>query len=636
MMRLARRIGGDRAVLGSLVVLVVFAVAAVAVSTQAAAVRTVDERTVAVARTQIETSLAVATQALQLDGGEELAADLTATIDRLRETHRSLRYGDPTAGLPGAGGTELASMFSQAEKTLADLVAATGRLLGGDDATAGSAVVDAATAYRSDMQRIAGSLSRAAASHAVVAKQINLVIVAAGFSIAIFLLMLAAGRRGPAGGAASGATRVAELDQLTGLVRRAGLRDRLIDAIHRRPEADTFVALLLIGVRTTSRTRSSEITDAIVLETARRLRVTVRSTDTVARTGRQQFAVVIDRSPRVEDAGRVAAKLIEALSQPVVAGGAAVSVIPAVGIALSPLDAPSGDDLLERAAVAQRVAEGRNAPAYRYFSPELRPIATSRGQLTESLREALTAPDQLWIAYQPKVRLRDGAMIGFEALLRWEHPTLGPLRPEDFVPLAEESDLIIELGTWVVEEVCRQLATWSRTRRRVVPVSVNVSTRQFRSGDLDTIVSSALTRHGLAPGLIEIELTEGVLIDDHERPLTHMEDLRRLGVRISVDDFGTGYSSLSYLKRFPIDTLKIDRSFISELHEDSEDAAISTAIIALAHSLELDVIAEGVETREQLDILIDLGCDAAQGYYFSAPVPAAEAEDLWQQRATVG
>ncbi len=636
MMRLVRRIGGDRAVLGSLVVLVLFAVVAVAVSTRATAVRIVDERSVAAARSQIETSLAVTTQALQLDGGKASPAELAATLQALREAHRSLRYGDPAAGLSGVGGTALAPMFSQAEKSLTGLVAATGRFLEAGEPGGVSPIVDAAAAYRSDMQRIAATLAGSAASHAVVARQVDLIMVAAGFSIAIFLLMLAAGRRATTTRTTTGAGRVAELDQLTGLVRRAALRDRLIDAMYRRPEADTFVALLLVGVRTASHTRSTEITDAIVLETARRLRVTVRSTDTVARTGRQQFAVVIDRSPRVEDAGRVAAKLIEALSQPVVVGGAALSVIPAVGIALSPLDASNGDDLLERAAVAQRVAEGRNTPAYRYFSPELRPIATSRGQLTESLREALVVPDQLWIAYQPKIRLRDSAVIGFEALLRWEHPTLGPLRPQDFVPLAEESDLIIELGSWVVEEVCRQLATWSRTRRRVVPVSVNVSSRQFRSGDLDTIVSSALSRHGLAPGLIEIELTEGVLIDDHERPLTHMEDLRRLGVRISVDDFGTGYSSLSYLKRFPIDTLKIDRSFISELREDSEDAAISTAIIALAHSLELDVIAEGVETREQLDILIDLGCDAAQGYYFSAPVPAAEAEDLWQQRVTVG
>ena len=227
-------------------------------------------------------------------------------------------------------------------------------------------------------------------------------------------------------------------------------------------------------------------------------------------------------------------------------------------------------------------------------------------------------------------------MIGFEALIRWRHPTLGSLAPDEFIPLAEESALIEQLGCWVVEEVCRQLASWSRSGSRPVPVSINISTHQFRSGDLDRIVSDALRRHRLRADLIEIEITEGVLMDDQDGPLAHMERLHKLGVRIAVDDFGTGYSSLSYLKRFPIDTVKIDRSFISELSEGSEDAAISTAIISLAHSLDLDVVAEGVETREQLDILIDLGCDAAQGFLFSKPVSAAAAEVLTRRSAAVG
>ena len=488
------------------------------------------------------------------------------------------------------------------------------------------------TATRTQMSRIASVLASDAAAHSVRAQQLQFIALTVGFSLAIMVLMVAANTRQQAVGHSERLPGPGDLDQLTGLVQRHALRQHLIDVIHRRPEYVGFVALLLVDIRpATDRIGgpTKRAFDRVVQEAARRLRATVRSTDLVARTGRVQFAVVIDRSPRVDDAGRVAAKLVEALSDSITVGTTEIDMVPAIGIALSPLDAATGDELLEKADLALRIAAERPAAAYRYFSPELRAGMASRAELARALHEAVGNGGQLWVAYQPKIRLQDSSVIGLEALARWDHPELGSVEPVEFIAIAEESDLILEFGEWTIEGVCKQIASWREEGQALVPVSINVSSRQFRHGDLDDMVATALARHDITADLIEIEITEGVLIDDHERPLAHMRDLRNLGIKIAIDDFGTGYSSLSYLKRFPIDTLKIDQSFISELRDGTEDAAISTAIIALAHSLGLEVIAEGVETKEQLEILLALGCDAAQGFYFGRPAPAAEVYQLW-------
>ncbi|MFQ5555006.1 MAG: putative bifunctional diguanylate cyclase/phosphodiesterase [Acidimicrobiia bacterium] len=638
-MKKARSVVRDRVVLVAIVALVAFATAVSVTIFRGSAVRTADEQLVAAARAQIERAHLVATAALQFeDDPTRSGAALEATLSSLIAAHNSLApaAGDP--GLDGIASTETVALRESVQPALVRLQETSGALLAGASASAGEATVTAALDFRTEMAAVARAFSIRAGEHALGARQMQLGFVAAGFGLAIFVLMAVANR---ATRAATGrkALRLGELDHLTGLVRRHALREHLIDAIHRRHELDGFVALVLLDVFPESPRpigRGKHDIDRDLREVGRRLQSAVRTTDLVARTGGTQFAVAVDRSPRVEDAGRIAAKLLDVLEAPGPDGAAPLSLRAAAGIAVYPLDAGSGDELIEKAEGAARTARRRGG-GYRYFSAELTAPETTNAQLARSLKGALREPDdQLWIAYQPRIRLRDRAVVGLEALVRWRHPELGALKPEEFIPVAEQSDLILDLGSWVIETVCDQLSAWSATHYPPLPVSVNVSTRQFRSGDLDQIVAAALARHDLPADLIEIEITEGVLMDDQDRPLSHMHDLRTLGVRIAVDDFGTGYSSLSYLKRLPIDTLKIDRSFISELRANSEDAAISTAIIALAHSLGLEVVAEGVETKEQLDILVDLGCDAAQGFYFSRPVPAAEAEELWRPRTAVG
>ena len=622
-----------RAVSTGFAVLLAFALASAALVVWTTDTRAADQRLVATARDQVQRTHVLSAQAQLLADDLVQAPELTATLAIFERSHLGLRFEDAGLGLAGAGGTDLDVLYTAIEPAFTRVTAAVEAVIaqpGGPNLDV--EIADAADSYRTQMSRIASVLASDAAAHSVRAQQLQLIALTVGYSLAIMVLMVAANTKQQAVAHSERLPGPGDLDQLTGLVRRHALREHLIDVIHRRPEYVGFVALLLVDIRpATDRIGgpTKRAFDRVVWEAARRLRATVRSTDLVARTGRVQFAVVIDRSPRVDDAGRVAAKLIEALSDSITVGTTEIDMVPAIGIALSPLDAATGDELLEKADLALRIASERPAAAYRYSSPELRAGLASRAELARALREAVGNGGQLWVAYQPKIRLQDSSVIGLEALARWDHPELGSVEPVEFIPIAEESHLILEFGEWTIESVCKQIASWREEGEALVPVSINVSSRQFRHGDLDDMVATALARHDISEDLIEIEITEGVLINDHERPLAHMRDLRNLGIKIAIDDFGTGYSSLSYLKRFPIDTLKIDQSFISELRDGTEDAAISTAIIALAHSLDLEVIAEGVETKEQLEILLALGCDAAQGFYFGRPAPAAEVYQLW-------
>ncbi len=459
-------------------------------------------------------------------------------------------------------------------------------------------------------------------------QQIQMGIVATAAIILILLLRNVAARQQPQVKRRRSRTHPSRIDPLTGLGQFDTIRDRLDELLDASKPGPGFVGLLAVGIQPEHEhflPLSRAQLDASLAETSRRLRTAVRATDTLARLARDELAVALPSSPRVEDPGRVASKILAALDAPILVGTVTVRPNPRVGIAISPVDAVTPDGLIQRARLARRAASGSPAPVYRSYSDELAPSELGSLQMLEDLRSALRANDgQLWVAYQPKIDLNDERVVGFEALARWDHPQRGSISPSDFIRVAEESDLIIELGAWVLDRVCAQMAAWGKYLNESLPVSVNVSGRQFEGVGLADLIRATLTRHGVAPHLLELELTEGILLEDRWDLIAMMKDLSDLGVKIALDDFGTGYSALSYLKRFPIDVLKIDKAFISEIHGDDGDEAISTAIISMAHSMELQVVAEGVETPEQLQILRSLGCDAAQGFYFAHPARPAE------------
>ncbi len=416
-----------------------------------------------------------------------------------------------------------------------------------------------------------------------------------------------------------------QFDPLTGLANRSLLADRLRGAMARARRDGGVVALLLLDVdhfKTVNDRFGPEVGDSLLVMAARRFGATVRESDTVARLGGDEFAVVLEGAQRAEDAGRVAAKMLAALEAPFELEGRRLYVSASIGIVVYPLDGDQVDELLRDADIAMYTAKEAGRNRYQFFTRELREQTSERLSLLEGLRSALERPDELKLVYQPKIDVATGEVIGVEALLRWDHPELGIVLPGRFIPLAEETDLIVPLGRWVIDEACAQAQRWRRSGQDKLKVSVNVSSRQFRQGDLVETIAQALNDAGLDPSWLEVELTEGTLLEDTTMVQQTLERLKAMGVQVSIDDFGTGYSSLNYLKRFPIDTLKIDRSFISDITSDHDDAAISQAIVSLARSLRLQVVAEGVETTEQLEAVRSLGCDIAQGFLISRPLDA--------------
>lgn len=419
-----------------------------------------------------------------------------------------------------------------------------------------------------------------------------------------------------------------EIDPLTGLGPVDAVRERLGELLDESDPGPGFVGLLIVGLQP-EHERFLPLTraqlDATLAETSRRLRASLRATDVLARMARDELAVVMPPSPRLEDPGRVAGKLLRALEGPLEMDGAVVRPNPRVGVAVAPVDAVTPDGLIQRARLARRSAGSAPTAAYRTYGDEPEPGSLELGRVVEDLASALEADDgQLWIAYQPKIDLLNEKVDGFEALARWDHPRLGSVPPATFVRAAEQSDLIFTLGAWVLDRVCAQLAAWSAGLDQLVPVSVNMSGRQFEHTGLADLVRDTLEKHRVPAELLELELTEAILVDDRSDLSDTMDQLSNLGVRIAIDDFSTGYSVLAHLKRFPIDVLKIDRSFIREMDDHRLEGATSNEIIEMAHSMSLRVVAEGVETPEQLAVLRKLGCDAAQGYYFAHPASPAE------------
>lgn len=415
-------------------------------------------------------------------------------------------------------------------------------------------------------------------------------------------------------------------DALTGLANRNLLNDRIAQALAQARADGLMVGVLLLDLD-----RFKLINDGfghspaneLLKSVAHRLNQSVRDTDTVARLGGDEFVVVIGRLQSADDLSIVAGKILRSLNQPFIMEGKEIFVTASVGAALFPRDGDHGEILLRNADVAMyRVKEhGRNN--YRFYAPDMTHMAIDRLDMEGNLRRALER-DELQVYYQPLVDLRSGSIVGAEALVRWQHPRIGMIQPGEFIPLAEDTGLIIPLGQLVLRRVCTDIIDWQAGDLLPVKISINLSAREFRQDDLSAAIGKVLDETGVDGSRLAFELTESMVMHDVENTLLTLRELKNLGATISLDDFGTGYSSLSYLKRFPIDTLKIDRSFVRDIHQDKDDAAIAHAVIAMAHKLGIAVIAEGVETLDQLELLRQFSCDEMQGYLFSRPVPVAE------------
>jgi diguanylate cyclase (GGDEF)-like protein len=417
-------------------------------------------------------------------------------------------------------------------------------------------------------------------------------------------------------------------DSLTGLPNRALLLDRLEVALARAEREDEPVSVLFLdldGFKVVNDSLGHVAGDRLLIDVARRLSDCLRRSDTAARIGGDEFAILLGDIGNPDRAPRVAERLIAALGEPFNVLGREVFVSASIGIAYGKNDAQS---LLRNADVAMyRAKRSGEAGAYATFEPSMHAAVVERLEMEADLRRAIER-NELVLHYQPIVELASGRVAGLEALLRWAHPRRGLVMPFEFIPLAEETRLIVELGRWVLHEACRQAAQWRDDPQTGRPwVSVNLSGLQLLDGDIDADVAAALAAAGLEPAGLTLEITETVLVQDVAAAVDRLENLRALGVSIAIDDFGTGYSSLRYIRRFPADMLKIAKPFVDGLH-DEVDAALVRTIIALADSLGLRTVAEGIEDPEQLARLRDLGCALGQGYLFARPVAPEAATAL--------
>ncbi len=429
---------------------------------------------------------------------------------------------------------------------------------------------------------------------------------------------------------------LAFFDNVTGLPNRAFFMERLAEMLALARRKQRKLALMFVDLDQFKRVNDSwghHAGDELLRQVSDRLNHTLRRCDvvsrigdadsrTLARLGGDEFVVLLSEIARPEDAGTVARRILEELKRPFTIEDTEIHVSGSIGIASYPDDGTDEQSLLRNADVAmyQVKEEGRNS--YRFFTPEMNTRAIERLNMEASLWRALER-EEFCLHFQPKVDVGSGRIVGAEALVRWQHPTIGLVSPAQFIPIAEESGIIVPLGSWVLNEACRQLAEWGDHMGEDFQVCVNLSGAQFSQPDLREVIEAALNSSGLAPARLQLELTESILMGDTGRHLQTLEAMRDMGVELSIDDFGTGYSSLAYLKRLPIACLKIDRDFIRDIDEDERDSAIVRGTIALAHSLALRVTAEGVEKAAQRRVLEQLGCDELQGYYFSPPLPPA-------------
>jgi diguanylate cyclase (GGDEF)-like protein len=418
-------------------------------------------------------------------------------------------------------------------------------------------------------------------------------------------------------------------DALTGLPNRVLLADRLAQATAQSERYSRGFAVMVVDLdrfKSINDSLGHIAGDDLLKEMAKRLSQQLRKADTLARLGGDEFVLVLNEISGPRDAETVASKVLAAMAQPVTLSGLEVQISASIGISVFPEDGVDAETLLQHADAAMYHAKKNGRNAFQFFAPVMNAFARERLEIESGLRRALVQGGEFELHYQPKVEVSSGRIDSAEALIRWRHPKRGLTAPSGFIPIAEETGLIVPIGEWVLFEACRQARAWQSGGMQPLRIAVNLSAQQFKQKSLVTTVREALAAAGLDPGYLELELTESAVMHDAESSIQVLRQLSDLGVRISVDDFGTGYSSLSYLRRLPLDKLKIDRSFIREVAASRDDAEIVRAIVSLAHSLHLKVIAEGVETAEQLTFLRGLGCDQYQGFHCSPPVPADEFE----------
>jgi diguanylate cyclase (GGDEF)-like protein len=429
-------------------------------------------------------------------------------------------------------------------------------------------------------------------------------------------------------------TYLAQYDSLTNLPNRRRLGSCLADAIAQAALHGHRTAVMFIDLdrfKNVNDMLGHAVGDQLLVQAAARLEACARHGEVVARLGGDEFAVVLPyltgKERNAGDAAHLAGRIVESLAQPFHLQGQQLFVSASVGIASYPEDGADAEQLLKSADTAMYGAKNSGRNNYQFYSAALHENAAQRLQLESQLRQALDRGEFL-LHYQPKLDLASGTISGFEALLRWNHPQRGLVPPLEFISILEDTGLIIPVGEWVIAEVCRQLRSWEAAGLPPPPVAINLSARQLQQADLDVAIARIVSAAGVDPTLLEFELTESMLMVNPEAAVAILSRIKALGMRLSVDDFGTGYSSLAYLKRFPLDALKIDRTFVRDLPDDADDAAITKAVIRLAHSLSLKVVAEGVENIAQLRELEQYDCDEIQGYYISRPLPAVDCAAL--------
>jgi diguanylate cyclase (GGDEF)-like protein len=430
--------------------------------------------------------------------------------------------------------------------------------------------------------------------------------------------------------AATEAEHLAYHDPLTGLPNRPLFLDRLIMALAQAERQNTKVAVLFCDLDRFKEINDSlghSVGDELLRQVAQRIEKSVRGVDTVARFGGDEFTLIIQNLREPEAAATVARKILETLRAPFYSGGHELFIATSIGISTYPTDGRDLESLLKNADTAMYRAKEQGRDNFQLYTPAMNATALERLALENMLRRAV-AQDELVLHYQPLIRIDDGGVFAAEALIRWNHPELGLIQPAQFIPTAEMSGLILPIGAWVLRTACAQMKEWQDLHGARLAVAVNLSARQFQQPDLIETIRDALDASGLDPACLELEITESYSMQNPDATVETLRELKTLGVRISMDDFGTGYSSLAYLKKFPIDTIKVDRSFVQDLGTDRDDEAITTAVIAMAQSLSLHVVAEGVENQVQLDFLRARTCDSVQGFFFSHPLPPAEFEQF--------
>ena len=419
-------------------------------------------------------------------------------------------------------------------------------------------------------------------------------------------------------------------DCLTNLPNRSLLREQLSQVLEKHKEEPAIVPVVTLSIDKINRINSTlghDIGDFVLCKVAERLSNCTEKINMVARLEAAEFAIILEPVAKKQDAAKIAQNILDIVAQPIIARDSELYVTASIGICLSPSDGSKGDELLKNAYTAMYNSQEAGGNKYKFYTAKNASISINRLVQENCLRNALKR-SEFEVYYEPKIEIKTGKIIGAEALVRWNHPERGRVSPGEFIPMAEEMGLIAPLGEWVLETACRQTKAWQTEGLPPLRVAVNVSARQFECENLTERVSQILRETNLDPKCLELELTEGLILQDETAAAGAFKVWRDMGIRIAIDDFGTGYSSLSYPKRFVFDALKIDKSFIRDIADDRQNAAITVAIIQMAHSLNMTVIAEGVENERELAFLCARDCDEIQGYFFSQALPAAEFEAL--------